>query len=299
MAHKRSSMRRNRARTSAPPRAALSGRHSPQRLGIPGRFLGQDIEESPATGLQCRPDESREKRIGRRNPGLPEHPPQRSNPGDVAGVGPTVIEPIVDRGAGDPQDAGEPGLVDRERRLQFPYLDRDGESRDFSGDHVLVECLDDVIVQFAGPGHNPLRVRIKSALDVVIHVDQGEQHFTRRFDEADVIELQEGFNAVRAQLWTGRGRDLLAPVAYIDVDGTLAPTLGTKKEGMDMSYKGVWGYHPLIASLANTGEVLYLVNRPGNVATHSGAAEWIGRAVGLVAPHAERVCVRTGTRTSR
>ena len=87
--------------------------------------------------------------------------------------------------------------------------------------------------------------------------------FTRRYDEADVIGLMESINAVRPQLWTGRARDLLAPVAYVDVDGTLAPTLGDKKEGMDMSYKGVWGYHPLIVSLANTGEVLYLVNRPG------------------------------------
>lgn len=119
--------------------------------------------------------------------------------------------------------------------------------------------------------------------------------FTRRFGEGDVIELQEAFNAVRPQLWTGRGRDLLAPVAYVDVDGTLAPTLGDKKEGMDMSYKGVWGYHPLIVSLANTGEVLYLVNRPGNVPSHKGAAEWIDRAVGLVAPHVERVCVRGDT----
>lgn len=119
--------------------------------------------------------------------------------------------------------------------------------------------------------------------------------FTRRFGEGDVIGLQEAFNAVRPQLWTGQGRDLLAPVAYIDVDGTLAPTLGDKKEGMDMSYKGVWGYHPLIVSLANTGEVLYLVNRPGNVASHKGAAEWIDRAVGLVAPHVERVCVRGDT----
>ena len=77
--------------------------------------------------------------------------------------------------------------------------------------------------------------------------------FTRCYDEADVIELQEGLNAVRPQLWTGRRRDLLAPVAYIDVDGTLAPTLGTNKEGMDMSYKGMWGYHPLIVSLGQHG----------------------------------------------
>ena len=119
--------------------------------------------------------------------------------------------------------------------------------------------------------------------------------FTRRFGEADVIELQECINAVRPRLWEGRGRDLLGPVAYIDVDGTLAPTLGEKKDGIDMSYKGVWGYHPLIISLANTGEVLYLVNRPGNAVSHQGAAEWIDMAVGLVAPHAERVCVRGDT----
>ena len=59
--------------------------------------------------------------------------------------------------------------------------------------------------------------------------------FTRRFGEADVIELQECINAVRPRLWEGRGRDLLGPVAFIDVDGTLAPTLGEKKDGIDMS----------------------------------------------------------------
>ena len=121
--------------------------------------------------------------------------------------------------------------------------------------------------------------------------------FTRRFGEADVIELQECINAVRPRLWRGRGRDLLGPVAYIDVDGTLAPTLGEKKDGIDMSYKGIWGYHPLIVSLANTGEVLYLVNRPGNAVSHQGAAEWIDRAIGLVAPHANGYAC-AGTRTS-
>ena len=119
--------------------------------------------------------------------------------------------------------------------------------------------------------------------------------FTRRFAKADVIELMECINAVRPRLWRGRGRELLGPVAYVDVDGTLAPTLGKKKAGMDMAYKGVWGYHPLVVSLANTGEVLYLVNRPGNEVSHSGAAGWIDRAVALVAQHAERVCVRGDT----
>ena len=116
--------------------------------------------------------------------------------------------------------------------------------------------------------------------------------------DAELIPEPDGcgrLHAARPRLWRGRGRELLGPVAYIDVDGTLAPTLGKKKAGMDMAYKGVWGYHPLVVSLANTGEVLYLVNRPGNAVSHSGAAEWIDRAVALVAPHADRVCVRGDT----
>jgi hypothetical protein len=119
--------------------------------------------------------------------------------------------------------------------------------------------------------------------------------FCRRFTEDDVVTLMEAINGVRAQLWGGRGRDLLGPLTYVDVDGTLAPTGGAKKAGMDISYKGVWGYAPLIISVANTKEVLYTVNRPGNVPSHTDAAPWIDRAIDHVAPYTERVCLRGDT----
>ena len=119
--------------------------------------------------------------------------------------------------------------------------------------------------------------------------------FCRRFSEADVLGLMESINAVRAKLWGGRGRELLGPVSYIDVDGTIVPTFGKKKAGIDMSYKGIWGYAPLIVSLANSKEVLYVVNRPGNVPSHTDAAPWIDRAIDHVVPYAERVCVRGDT----
>lgn len=119
--------------------------------------------------------------------------------------------------------------------------------------------------------------------------------FLRRFTEDDVVALMDAINAVRVKLWAGRGRDLLGPVAYIDVDATIVPTTGRYKQGMDMSYKGVWGYAPLLVTLANTREELFLVNRSGNAPSHQDAAGWIDKAIDLVEPYAPRVCVRGDT----
>jgi hypothetical protein len=119
--------------------------------------------------------------------------------------------------------------------------------------------------------------------------------FCRRFKEPDVIALMEAINAVRPQLWRGRAEELLGPETFLDVDGTLAPTGGSKKAGMDISYKGVWGYAPLIVSIANTREVLYVVNRPGNAPSHTDAARWIDRSIEHVLPYSNRVCIRGDT----
>jgi hypothetical protein len=42
-------------------------------------------------------------------------------------------------------------------------------------------------------------------------------------------------------------------------------------------------------------EVLYLVNRPGNVVSHEGCVPWIDRAIKLVAPHAGEITLRGDT----
>ena len=118
--------------------------------------------------------------------------------------------------------------------------------------------------------------------------------FTRRFEEADILNLMEITNTVRQRVWRQQPRGFLTE-AFIDTDGTVAPTFGECKGGMALSYKGIWGYAPLVVSLANTNEVLYLVNRPGNVVSHEGCVPWIDRAIKLVAPHAGEITLRGDT----
>jgi hypothetical protein len=102
--------------------------------------------------------------------------------------------------------------------------------------------------------------------------------FCRRFGPEDVNILQDVLNDVRKKAWAGQPHEFFAQ-ARIDADGTLVGTTGECKHGMDISYKGVWGYHALVVSLANTGEVLSLLNRSGNRPSHEGAAAEIDRAI--------------------
>ncbi len=95
--------------------------------------------------------------------------------------------------------------------------------------------------------------------------------FCRRFDETTIEALQSAINATRVRVWRAQPAAFFEE-AFLDADGTLAETTGQCKEGMDITYDGVWGYHPLVVSLANTGEPLYLVNRSGNRPSSEGAA---------------------------
>jgi hypothetical protein len=104
--------------------------------------------------------------------------------------------------------------------------------------------------------------------------------FCRRFSGHDLAQLHAAFDAVRQKVWAQQPAEFFAE-ARIDADGTLVGTLGECKQGIDYSYQGVWGYHPLLVSLANTGEVLRLVNRPGNRPSHEGAAEQFDQCIAL------------------
>jgi hypothetical protein len=105
--------------------------------------------------------------------------------------------------------------------------------------------------------------------------------FCRRFSADHVELLMEAINEIRVAVWKEQGEQFTGATARIDADGTLVPTTGECKEGMALSHKKEWGYHPLLVSLANTSEPLFLLNREGNRPSHEGAAGYLDKAAAL------------------
>lgn len=104
--------------------------------------------------------------------------------------------------------------------------------------------------------------------------------FCRRFTWREINTLMDVFNEVRLRVWRQQPAEFFEE-AVVDADGTMVETTGECKAGMDINHKGQWGYHPLLVSLANTTEPLFIMNRRGSRPSHEGAAKYLDRAVEL------------------
>jgi Transposase DDE domain group 1 len=112
--------------------------------------------------------------------------------------------------------------------------------------------------------------------------------FCRRFTREAIYTLLDVIDDTRIKVWARQPEPFFAQ-AIVDMDGVLVGTTGQCKQGMDIAYDGTWGYHALVLSLANTGEVLSVVNRSANRPSHEGAAAEVDRLL--------PVCFRGGFRS--
>jgi hypothetical protein len=105
--------------------------------------------------------------------------------------------------------------------------------------------------------------------------------FCRRFDTDQVLALQEAVNRARLRVWAEQPASFFSVPAVIDADATIVGTDAETKQGMGISYNGIWGYSALLVSLANTKEPLYLGLLGANRPSHEGVLDYFDRAMAL------------------
>lgn len=102
--------------------------------------------------------------------------------------------------------------------------------------------------------------------------------FCRRFSQVKLMLVMQAINRVRQSVWKQQ-EDSFFDCATIEADGTMVETSGEKKAGIGINHKGQWGYHPLVVTLAESQEVLYLHNRSGNRPSHEHSSLFFDLAI--------------------
>jgi len=105
--------------------------------------------------------------------------------------------------------------------------------------------------------------------------------FLRSFTFGHVRQLEAVVGEALRRAWSmgagpGAGR------LVVDVDSTICEVEGPKKQGAAYGYTKVLGYHPILATRADTGEVLHARMRKGSANTARGARRFIDELVARV-----------------
>jgi hypothetical protein len=124
------------------------------------------------------------------------------------------------------------------------------------------DSIDDVEVLRAGATASMLGHRVMAASTVGT--------FLRMFSFGHVRQLDRLAETVLTRAWQAGAGPGDGPMT-IDADSTICEVYGHHKQGAAHGYTRKLGYHPLLATRANTGEVLHARQRTGKANTARGA----------------------------
>lgn len=180
-------------------------------------------------------------------------------------------------------------------KLHLPYFESDHVLAQAANLYVGGTCIEDM----SNLQNSEAALRLLGACRIPDPTTAGD--FLRRFDDrvnrGSLASLRSAIDHVQGSVWKElsprRGRRRAKrDVAVIDLDGHSKILYGAKKEGADFSHKGQWSYHPLLVSLAETGECLAIRNRPGNFRSSNGASEVLNDVLPHVGEYYKEKLVR-------
>jgi hypothetical protein len=105
--------------------------------------------------------------------------------------------------------------------------------------------------------------------------------FLRAFTFGHVRQLEAVVGRLLERAWAAGAGPGDGPLV-IDIDSTICPVDGKHKQGAGFGYTKVLGYHPLLATRADSGEVLHARMRKGQANTQRGARRFIDEVVARV-----------------
>jgi len=116
--------------------------------------------------------------------------------------------------------------------------------------------------------------------------------FLRRFSGKDIKAFDEAIDEAQRNAWKAIHGRKKQKLGIVDLDSHLKHIFGSKKGGADFTYKGGYGFHPLVISLSGTQEILRIVNRSGNKTSAEGAETHLASVAPLLKERFRRVIVR-------
>ena len=117
--------------------------------------------------------------------------------------------------------------------------------------------------------------------------------------EKQISQFESVTHKLRGQIWrqasrAGVSKVGLSPVQWVDIDSTVDSVCGTQEgaaKGYNPKKKGALSYHPQLAFLAGSKEILQAWFRTGSAYTSNGVVEFVKQLLAHL-PNRMRVIVR-------